>query len=161
MSMPAARNPEPRPDSTVPPIGGEVDLYALTFTALLTRLTHQLGQELAAEYATHDITAQPLDASLFILVAGGDARLTELAAQLNKPSWPSSTASSATAASSASPAQKTGAPNESTSPPLSRASEPATGPGCVPRSPTSQGLMILDASRSLVLSTCTAFVTGE
>jgi DNA-binding MarR family transcriptional regulator len=50
---------------------------------LLTRLTHQLGQELAAEYATHDITAQPLDASLFILVAGGDARLTELAAQLN------------------------------------------------------------------------------
>jgi DNA-binding MarR family transcriptional regulator len=77
------RTRAPRTDSTVPPVGDEVDPYALPLTALVARLSHQLGRELAAEYAAHGITAQPLDASLFILLARGDARLTELAARLN------------------------------------------------------------------------------
>jgi DNA-binding MarR family transcriptional regulator len=84
MSMPGPRRTRaPRVDSTVPPVGDEVDLYALPLTALVARLSHQLGRELAAEYTAHDITAQPLDASLFILLARGDARLTELATRLN------------------------------------------------------------------------------
>jgi len=77
------RTRSPRTDSTVPPVGDEVDLYALPLTALVARLSHQLGRELATDYAAHDITAQPLDASLFILLARADARLTELAARLN------------------------------------------------------------------------------
>jgi DNA-binding MarR family transcriptional regulator len=77
------RTRAPRTDSIVPPVGEKVDLYALPLTSLVARLSHQLGRELAAEYAAHDITAQPLDGSLFILLARGDARLTELAARLN------------------------------------------------------------------------------
>jgi DNA-binding MarR family transcriptional regulator len=84
IAVPAPRSARgPRTDSTVPPVGDEVDLYALPLTALVARLSHQLGRELAAEFATHDITATPLDASLFILLARGGARLTELAARLN------------------------------------------------------------------------------
>jgi DNA-binding MarR family transcriptional regulator len=85
IAMPAPRNARggPRTDSTVPPVGDEVDLYALPLTALVARLSHQLGRKLAAEYAAQDITAKPLDASLFILLARGDARLTELAARLS------------------------------------------------------------------------------
>ncbi|BCQ10260.1 transcriptional regulator SlyA [Mycobacterium heckeshornense] len=67
----------------VPPVGAEVDVYGLPLTALVARLSHRLVQELAATYARESVAAQPLDASLLILLAQGSARPTALAARLN------------------------------------------------------------------------------
>jgi DNA-binding MarR family transcriptional regulator len=73
----------PRRDSTVPPVSADVDLYRLPLTALVARLSHRLFQELAATYAHESVAAQPLDASLLILLDQGSARPTALAARLN------------------------------------------------------------------------------
>ncbi len=75
--------PRPRTDSAVPPVDSEVDIHGLPLTALVARLSYQLGRELADAYAQNDISAQPLDASLLVLLAQGSARLTALAARLN------------------------------------------------------------------------------
>jgi DNA-binding MarR family transcriptional regulator len=72
-----------RTDSGVPPIGDDVDLQGLPLTALVARLTHQVSRELADEYDRHGIAAQPLDASLFVLLAQGGARLTAIAQRFN------------------------------------------------------------------------------
>jgi DNA-binding MarR family transcriptional regulator len=73
----------PRRDSTIPPVGADVDVYRLPLTALVARLSHRLLQELAVTYARESVAAQPLDASLLILLAQGSARPTALAARLN------------------------------------------------------------------------------
>jgi len=80
MSMPAARNPEPPARLDCPahrwrgrPV--RADIHRVVDQAHSPTRAGTRGR-----VRTHDITAQPLDASLFILVAGGDARLTELAA---------------------------------------------------------------------------------
>ncbi len=73
----------PRRDSTVPPVGADVDVYRLPLTALVARLSHRLFQELAATYARESVAAQPLDASLLILLAQGSARPTALAGRLD------------------------------------------------------------------------------
>jgi DNA-binding MarR family transcriptional regulator len=78
-----AHGRRPRRDSIVPPVGADVDLYRLPLTALVARLSHLLVQELAATYARKSIAAQPLDASLLILLAQASARPTALAARLN------------------------------------------------------------------------------
>jgi DNA-binding MarR family transcriptional regulator len=73
----------PRRDSTVPPVGADVDVFGLPLTALVARLTRLLFQELAAAYADDAVPAQPLDATLLILLAQASARPTALAARLN------------------------------------------------------------------------------
>lgn len=73
----------PRRDSTIPPVGAEVDVYGLPLTALVARLSHLLFHELAVTYAREFIAAQPLDASLLMLLAQASARPTALAARLN------------------------------------------------------------------------------
>lgn len=73
----------PRRDSTIPPVGADVDVHRLPLTALVARLSHRLFQELAVTYARESVAVQPLDASLLILLAQGSARPTELAARLN------------------------------------------------------------------------------
>jgi DNA-binding MarR family transcriptional regulator len=73
----------PRTDSDVAPIGDPVDLYALPLTALVTRLSYQIVRELADVYAHQRLSVQPLDASLFILLATDGGRLTALAKRLN------------------------------------------------------------------------------
>jgi DNA-binding MarR family transcriptional regulator len=73
----------PRRDSTIPPVGSDVDFYRLPLTALVARLSHLLFQELAGAYARESVVAQPLDASLLILLAQTSARPTALAARLN------------------------------------------------------------------------------
>jgi DNA-binding MarR family transcriptional regulator len=73
----------PRTDSAVPPVGDQLDIHGLPLTALVARLSYQLARELADAYARNGITAQPLDASLLVLLAQGSARLTALAARLN------------------------------------------------------------------------------
>jgi DNA-binding MarR family transcriptional regulator len=81
--MSTAGAQRPRRDSTVPPVGADVDIYGLPLTALVARLTRLLFQELAATYADQAVPAQPLDASLLILLARASARPTALAARLN------------------------------------------------------------------------------
>jgi DNA-binding MarR family transcriptional regulator len=81
--MSTASAKQPRHDSTVPPVGADVDVHGLPLTALVTRLTRLLSQELAAAYADQAVPAQPLDASLLILLAAASARPTALAARLN------------------------------------------------------------------------------
>jgi DNA-binding MarR family transcriptional regulator len=81
--MSTAGAKRPRRDSTVPPVGADVDVYGLPLTALVARLTRLLFQELAAAYADEAVPAQPLDASLLILLAQASARPTALAARLN------------------------------------------------------------------------------
>lgn len=78
-----AHGRRPRRDSSVPPVGADVDLHRLPLTALVARLSHLLVQELAASYIDKSIAAQPLDASLLILLAKTSARPTALAARLN------------------------------------------------------------------------------
>jgi DNA-binding MarR family transcriptional regulator len=73
----------PRRDSTIPPVGADVDVYRLPLTALVARLSHLLFKELAVTYARESVAAQPLDASLLILLAQGSARPTALADRLN------------------------------------------------------------------------------
>ena len=73
----------PRRDSTVPPVGADVDVHGLPLTALVARLTRLLFQELAAAYADEAVPAQPLDASLLIVLAAASARPTALAVRLN------------------------------------------------------------------------------
>jgi DNA-binding MarR family transcriptional regulator len=73
----------PRRDSTVPPVGADVDVYGLPLTALVARLTRLLFQELSAAYADDAVPAQPLDASLLILLTAASARPTALAARLD------------------------------------------------------------------------------
>jgi DNA-binding MarR family transcriptional regulator len=73
----------PRRDSTIPPVGADVDVHRLPLTALVARLSHSLFQELAVTYARESVDAQPLDASLLILLAQGSARPTALADRLN------------------------------------------------------------------------------
>jgi DNA-binding MarR family transcriptional regulator len=73
----------PRRDSTIPPVGADVDLYRLPLTALVARLSHLLFRELAVTYAGKSVAAQPLDASLLILLEQGSARPTALATRLN------------------------------------------------------------------------------
>jgi DNA-binding MarR family transcriptional regulator len=73
----------PRRDSKIPPVGADVDVHSLPLTALVARLSHRLFQELAVTYARESVGAQPLDASLLILLAQGSARPTDLAARLN------------------------------------------------------------------------------
>jgi DNA-binding MarR family transcriptional regulator len=73
----------PRRDSTIPPVGADVDVYRLPLTALVARLSHLLFRELAVTYAGKSVAAQPLDASLLLLLAQGSARPTALAARLN------------------------------------------------------------------------------
>lgn len=72
-----------RRDSTIPPVGADVDAYRLPLTALIARLSRLLFQELAGTYARESVAAQPLDASLLILLAQTSARPTALAARLN------------------------------------------------------------------------------
>jgi DNA-binding MarR family transcriptional regulator len=73
----------PRRDSSIPPVGADVDIYRLPLTALVARLSHLLLQELAVTYARESVAAQPLDASLLLLLAQDSARPTALAARLN------------------------------------------------------------------------------
>lgn len=73
----------PRRDSSIPPVGADVDVYRLPLTALIARLSHLLFQDLAGTYARESVAAQPLDASLLILLAQASARPTALAARLN------------------------------------------------------------------------------
>jgi DNA-binding MarR family transcriptional regulator len=73
----------PRRDSTIPPVGADVDVYRLPLTALVARLSHQLFEELAITYAGESVAVQPLDASLLILLAHASARPTALADRLN------------------------------------------------------------------------------
>jgi DNA-binding MarR family transcriptional regulator len=73
----------PRRDSTVPPVGADVDAYGLPLTALVARLTRLLFHELSAAYADDAVPAQPLDASLLILLTAASARPTALAARLD------------------------------------------------------------------------------
>ena len=81
--MSTAGAKRPLRDSTVPPVGAGVDIHGLPLTALVARLTRLLFQELAAAYADEAVPAQPLDASLLILLAAASARPTALAARLN------------------------------------------------------------------------------
>jgi DNA-binding MarR family transcriptional regulator len=67
----------------VPPVGDSVDFNGLPLTALVARLSHVLVRELAAAYVDQGINAQPLDASLFVLLSTDGARLTALAERLN------------------------------------------------------------------------------
>ncbi|MCA2312497.1 MarR family winged helix-turn-helix transcriptional regulator [Mycobacterium intracellulare] len=69
--------------SAVPPIGGSVDVGLLPLTALVARLTYQISRSLADAYKSQGVTAQPLDASLFVLLAQGGARLTAVAERLD------------------------------------------------------------------------------
>jgi DNA-binding MarR family transcriptional regulator len=78
-----AQGRRPRRDSTVPPVGADVDVHSLPLTALVARLSRVLVQELTASYARKSIAAQPLDASLLVLLARSSARPTALAARLN------------------------------------------------------------------------------
>jgi DNA-binding MarR family transcriptional regulator len=73
----------PRRDSAVPPVDADGDLHRLPLTALVARLSHVLVQELAATYDRKSIAAQPLDASLLILLAQASARPAAIAARLN------------------------------------------------------------------------------
>jgi DNA-binding MarR family transcriptional regulator len=73
----------PRRDSTIPPVGADVDIHGLPLTALVARLSRLLFQELAAAYADAAVPAQPLDASLLVLLGQASARPTTLAARLN------------------------------------------------------------------------------
>lgn len=73
----------PRRDSTVPPVGADVDVHRLPLTALVARLSHLLVRELASSYAAESLAVQPLDASLLILLGQGSARPTALATRLN------------------------------------------------------------------------------
>jgi DNA-binding MarR family transcriptional regulator len=81
--MSTAGAKRPRRDTTVPPVGADVDVYGLPLTALVARLTRLLFQELAAAYADQAVPAQALDASLLILLAAASARPTAIAARLN------------------------------------------------------------------------------
>jgi DNA-binding MarR family transcriptional regulator len=78
-----AQGRRPRRAWTVPPVGADVDLHRLPLTALVARLSRQLVQELAATYARKSIAAQPLDASLLILLGQASARPTALATRLD------------------------------------------------------------------------------
>jgi DNA-binding MarR family transcriptional regulator len=69
--------------TAIPPVGADVDVYRLPLTALIARLSHLLFQELAGTYARESVAAQPLDASLLMLLAQTSARPTALAARLN------------------------------------------------------------------------------
>lgn len=82
-NLPRGGGHQPRRDSTIPPVGADVDLYSLPLTALVARLSHLLFQELAVTYARESVAAQPLDASLLILLAQASARPTALASRLN------------------------------------------------------------------------------
>jgi DNA-binding MarR family transcriptional regulator len=69
--------------TAIPPVGADVDVHRLPLTALIARLSHLLFQELAGTYARASVAAQPLDASLLMLLAQTSARPTALAARLN------------------------------------------------------------------------------
>jgi DNA-binding MarR family transcriptional regulator len=71
-----------RDDTRLPPIGADVDLGALPLTALIGRLSQRIVQEVATAYQRHQLKTQPLDASLFVLLGLGPARMTALAERL-------------------------------------------------------------------------------
>jgi DNA-binding MarR family transcriptional regulator len=81
--MSIAQGRRPRRDSAVAPVGADVDVHGLPLTALVARLSRMLVRELTVTYDRKSIAAQPLDASLLVLLARSSARPTALATRLN------------------------------------------------------------------------------